>query len=167
MIDLRFSWIVFYIVILCFIFPFLPLLIDPFLMLTAVRAIENIQALLLFGIFVFTLLYMQPWKLADGKKHFWFWAAAWWLMLCGRSTSWGRDYFPDVPKIYFRMISIVLIGTVVFMLCSKHLRSEIMLKLKHLSLPFWPLLLAVSGLIISDAVEHLRGVYHIFVLDLK
>ncbi|MCP0723168.1 hypothetical protein KU617_23195, partial [Salmonella enterica subsp. enterica serovar Montevideo] len=40
----------------------------------------------------------------EGAKQFWLWAVVWWLVLLGRSTSWGRDYFPDEPRILFRMI---------------------------------------------------------------
>lgn len=89
------------------------------------------------------------------------------LVLFGRSTSWGRDYFPEVPKIYFRAISIVLIASVIFPLFSATLRHEIHRKLKTTSIPFWALLLAFAGLSISDAIEHLRMIHTWFVSDLK
>lgn len=167
MIDTRVSLAVVVIAIVCCLFPFLPQLIAPEFISIAVRSVENIQALILFSIFVFTLVYMQPWNMPNGQKHFWLWAACWWLLLCGRSTSWGRDYFPDVPKGYFRAISVVLIGSVVFMLFSKHLRLEIAQKSKSLCLPIWAMFLAVIGLVISDSIENLRAIHVWFVFDLK
>ncbi|MDI4751548.1 hypothetical protein MJL81_28125, partial [Salmonella enterica subsp. enterica serovar Anatum] len=43
-------------------------------------------------------------------KQFWLWAVVWWVVLLGRSTSWGRDYFPDEPRMLFRTISVILIA---------------------------------------------------------
>ena len=77
-------------------------------------------------------------------------------MLFGRSTSWGRDYFPEVPKIYFRGISVLVIAPVVFMLFLAPLRQEIAYKFKHVSLPIWALILAFIGLLMSDGIEHNR-----------
>ena len=167
MIDTRFSWAVLCMVLIGGVFPFLPAFLEPIFIATAVRSIENIQALMLFCIFVFTLIYMKPWTLPNGKKQFWFWAACWWLLLCGRSISWGRDYFPDVPKPYFRAISVVLIGSVVFMLFSKHLRQEIVHKFKTFSLPLWPSILVIVTLAIVDWVEHLRGLYSLVLFDTR
>ena len=167
MLDTRLSWLVLLTAIVSLFFPWFPALIDPLLIHTAVRSIENIQAFMLFGFAIFTLFYMKPWQLQEGKKQFWFWAVCWWILLFGRSISWGRDYFPDVPKIYFRGISIILIGNVVFMLFSPQLRKEITHKFKTFSLPLWPFLLAVAGLIISDAIEHLRAIHTLFLSDLK
>lgn len=165
--DTRFSWAVLIVAAICCIFPFFPSFIDPLLVATSVRSIENIQALMLFGLFIFTLLYMKPWDMPNGQKQFWFWAACWWLLLCGRSISWGRDYFPDVPKVYFRGISIILIGSVVFMLFSPHLRQEIARKLKTLSLPVWAMALAIASLVISSSIEHHYAITMFLVHDLQ
>ena len=116
LIDTRVSWSVLILAVLCLIFPFLADLQFPLLGGAVVRGVENIQALLLLIFAVFSYFYMQPMRLPEGKKYFWIWAVLWWLLLFGRSTSWGRDYFPEVPKVYFRGISVVLIGSVVFML---------------------------------------------------
>lgn len=83
----------------------------------------------------------------------------------GRSISWGRDYFPEVPKVYFRAVSIVLIAPVVFMLFSRHLRAEIVRKFKSVSLPLWVLILSVVGLIAADSIEHGRAISFIFLHD--
>ncbi|MEG1235679.1 MAG: hypothetical protein RSE18_17845 [Acinetobacter sp.] len=156
LIDTRVSWSVLIIAILCLIFPFLADVGFPLLGGAVVRGVENIQALLLLMFAVFSYVYMQPMRLSDGKKYFWIWAVLWWLLLFGRSTSWGRDYFPEVPKVYFRGISVVLIGSVVLMLFVKPLRTEIAVKMKTLNLPAWAMLLTVLGLIISDGIEHSR-----------
>lgn len=156
LIDTRVSWSVLIIAILCLIFPFLADVGFPLLGGAVVRGVENIQALLLLMFAVFSYIYMQPMRLSDGKKYFWIWAVLWWLLLFGRSTSWGRDYFPEVPKVYFRGISVVLIGSVVLMLFVKPLRTEIAVKMKTLNLPAWAMLLTVLGLIISDGIEHSR-----------
>ena len=156
LIDTRVSWSVLIIAILCLIFPFLADVGFPLLGGAVVRGVENIQALLLLMFAVFSYVYMQPMRLSDGKKYFWIWAVLWWLLLFGRSTSWGRDYFPEVPKVYFPGISVVLIGSVVLMLFVKPLRTEIAVKMKTLNLPAWAMLLTVLGLIISDGIEHSR-----------
>lgn len=111
--------------------------------------------------------YIRPLQLHGGNKQFWLWAVLWWLLLFGRSTSWGRDYFPEVPKPYFRAISVMLIAPVVFMLFSPYLRKEIAKKLKYFTLPIWALMLAFSGLIISDAIEHERAIDALFLRDIQ
>lgn len=95
----------------------------PLLNGTVVSWIENGRALwLLFGA-IFTLSYIRPLSRPEGEKQFWLWAAAWWLVLLGRSTSWGRDYFPEHPKLLFRAISVVLIAMIILpVLISKRLR---------------------------------------------
>ena len=124
-IDTRLSWSVLILAVLCLIFPFLADLQFPLLEGAVVRGVENIQALLLLIFAVFSYFYMYPMHLPEDKKYFWIWAVLWLLLLFGRSTSCGRDYFPEVPKVYFRGISVVLIGSVVFMLLVKPLRHEI------------------------------------------
>lgn len=156
LVDTRFTWPIFFILILCLLFPFLDGIQFTFLGDSEVRLIENIQAIMLFLFAVTTYAYMKPKQLPQGQKQFWLWAACWWLMLFGRSTSWGRDYFPEVPKIYFRMISIVLIGSIVFPLLQSSLRQEIVRKFRTALIPVWGLVIAFLGLIISDAIEHHR-----------
>ncbi|MGA4853230.1 hypothetical protein ACPC5U_08135 [Acinetobacter haemolyticus] len=121
-----------------------------------VHLIENLQAILLLICVPFTWFYMRPKTLTEQKKWFWLWAMAWWLMFFGRSISWGRDYFPEVPHLYFRMISIVVIAPVVFMLFSPKLRAEIKYKFQSVKFPFWYLIIAVVSLLFADSVEHHR-----------
>ncbi|AYA68183.1 hypothetical protein CDG62_07460 [Acinetobacter sp. WCHA55] len=162
LIDTHVSWSVLILAVLCLIFPFLADLEFPLFGGAVVRSVENLQALLLLIFAVFSYFYMQPMRLSEAKKYFWIWAVLWWLLLLGRSTSWGRDYFPDVPKVYFRGISVVLIGSVVFMLLIKPLRYEISVKMKSVTIPAWAMLLAVLGLIISDGIEHSRTYGEVF-----
>ena len=154
--DTRLSWPIFVIYILCCIFTFL----DAYHLLIlgegAVRYVEDIQAWILIFFAVFTYLYMNPFKRPQGEKYFWLWAVCWWLVLFGRSTSWGRDYFPEVPKVYFRAISVVLIGSVVFPLFNPQLRQEIVRRFKSVSISIWALMMVVLGFLISDAIEHHR-----------
>lgn len=151
--------------ICCLIFPFLPSLHLPLLGGMTVTAVESIQALMLFGFAVFSFFYIRPFELSKGQKQFWLWSVAWWIMLFGRSTSWGRDYFPEVPKIYFRGISVLVLAPVVFMLFLAPLRQEIAYKFKHVSLPIWALILAFIGLLMSDGIEHNRFFIHFIFTD--
>ena len=155
-VDTRLSWPIFVILILCIIFPFFDGIRFTFLGDTEVRLIENMQAVLLLFITIFSFFYMRPFPLESGEKKFWLWAVCWWLMLFGRSTSWGRDYFPEVPKIYFRAISVLLIASVVLPLFQTSLRQHIAHKFKTAVIPIWGLIIALIGLIISDAIEHHR-----------
>ncbi|MGX8941850.1 hypothetical protein ACWWJF_17735 [Symbiopectobacterium sp. Eva_TO] len=87
----------------------------------AVMVIETFQSLwLLFGS-LFTWCYIRPLRRETAAKSFWLWSISWWILLFGRGISWGRDYFPDEPKLYFRIIYIVLIGvtaTLYMILCK-------------------------------------------------
>ncbi len=165
--DTRVSWSVLILGVLCLLFPFVADLKLPLYDGAIVRAVEHSHALLLLLFAVLSYFFMRPTQLQQGKKQFWIWAVLWWLVLFGRSTSWGRDYFPDVPKIYFRGISVVLMGSVVFMLFSKPLRSEIALKIKTISIPVWAVLLVILGFVISDGIEHHRAYGEIFLRNVE
>ncbi len=156
LIDTRVSWSVLILAVLCLIFPFLADLQFPLLGGAVVRGVENIQALLLLIFAVFSYFYMQPMHLPEGKKYFWVWALLWLLLVFGRGACLGGDYSPVVAEVYFRGISVVLIGSVVFMLLVKPLRDEIAIKMKSMTIPAWAMLLTVLGLIISDGIEHSR-----------
>lgn len=165
--DFRPHWSVLLLFLLCCSFPFFEYLHFPLWNESSTRWVENSQAIMLFIGGFLTLLYVHVKKLTQAKKIFWLWAALWWIVLCGRSTSWGRDYFPEIPKIYFRLISIMLITPLVFMLFSPQLRSEIKQKFRTAVIPVWGLIFAVGGLIISDSIEHHRTLGMIFLHDLQ
>jgi hypothetical protein len=163
--EYRVTWPMIILALLILISPFLPDIGVPLLDGKLVSSIEAVQALMLLVFGVFTYLYMKPLQLNDGKKQFWLWAVFWWILLFGRSTSWGRDYFPEVPKVYFRAISIVVIAPVVFMLFSGNLRKEIGRKFKSVQLSAWAIVLTVIGLIVSDSIEHGRSIANFFLHD--
>lgn len=131
-----------------------------------VHLIEDVQALILLLCVPFTWFYMKPKSLSDQKKWFWMWAIAWWLMFFGRSISWGRDFFPDVERIYFRAISVVVIAPVVFILFSSKLRAEIAYKVRFVRFPFWYLMIAIVSLFFADCVEHHRLIGSWLLIDL-
>ncbi|HDG1682189.1 TPA: hypothetical protein PFE14_002644 [Kluyvera ascorbata] len=148
------------------LFPFAADWHVPLLGGVVVAWIENGQALwLLFGA-VFTVWYIRPLSRPEGEKQFWLWAALWWVVLLGRSTSWGRAYFPQAPHLVFRIISVILIGALLLSLFSRHLRREIMRRVKEQSIPFWLLAVTVGTFLISDTVEHHRLLAPLFVRDL-
>lgn len=151
--------------ILCFVFPVFNYMSIPLFGGYLVKSIEAIQAAMLLASAIFTYFYMRPMQLVSGKKLFWLWAVLWWAVLFGRSTSWGRDYFPEVPKPYFRAISVCLIAPLLLMLGIKELRQEIANKARQVSIPVWAILLTLVGLFISDSIEHSRFIAPYFVLD--
>ncbi|QMN54304.1 hypothetical protein HVW69_15085 [Citrobacter freundii] len=135
----------------------------PLLNGSVVKWIENGQALwLLFGA-VFTLSYIRPLSRPEGGKQFWLWATVWWLVLLGRSTSWGRDYFPEHSKLLFRAISVVLIAMIILpVLLSKRLCLDIVRRVRNEPLPVWMLAITACAFLISDTVEHHRLLAPIF-----
>ncbi|WLI77087.1 hypothetical protein Q5705_00520 [Kosakonia sp. H02] len=129
----------------------------------SVEWVENAQALWLFFGFLFTLRFACSTALTAGSKAFWLWAALWWLVLLGRSTSWGRDYFPGEPRLLFRLISVLLIGALVlFVFFSRALRDEILNRLRNETFLVWTFGLVVVTFLISDSVEHHRLIAHFF-----
>lgn len=163
--DLRMPSAALILFVLCFVFPIFNYVSIPLFDGYLVKSIEAVQACMLFIFALFTYIHMRPMQLPQGQKQFWLWAVLWWVVLLGRSTSWGRDYFPDVPKPYFRAISVCLIAPLVFMLASKALRQEIARKARQISVPVWAVLLTIIGLVISDSIEHTRLLGAMFVLD--
>lgn len=128
-----------------------------------VNSVEFAQAVWLLLCGLFTLAYMKPWQLSGSKRMFWLWAAQWWLVLFGRSTSWGRGIFPDLPHEFFRVLSVIWIAPLVMMLFSKNLRAEIRQKLTTARFPLPYFVLSLICFLISDTVEHKRALYFIFV----
>lgn len=128
-----------------------------------VTCIENAQALWLFFGCIFTLCFVYRARLTAGPKLFWLWAALWWLVLFGRSISWGRVYFPEEPRILFRIISVLLIGALILsVVFSSGLRKEILHRLRNETMLVWTCVLVVITFLISDSVEHHRYIAHFF-----
>lgn len=163
LVDVRLTWPIVILGLLCVLFPFFDEIHFTIWGVTEVRFIENIQALLLLFFAVISYIYMRPLQLKAGQKEFWLWAVCWWILLFGRSTSWGRDYFPEIPKIYFRSISVVLIASVLFPLFQSNLRQELVRKFKTSIIPVWGVMFLVVGLIMSDAIEHHRWIGNLLI----
>ncbi|WP_312209148.1 hypothetical protein [Pseudescherichia sp.] len=166
--DAQLPFITALLFILSILFPFFPDIPLPVSEARLVNWIENGQALwLLFGA-LFTLFWIKSWTLTPGQKAFWLWSVAWWVVLLGRSTSWGRVYFPDEPRLIFRVISVVLIAALVLpVLFSGILRKEIALRFRHEMFPLWTVLLVVITFMFSDAVEHHRLIASLVLYDAR
>lgn len=148
------------------IYPFLIYLQFPLANGELVNRLEDIQALLLLSAAIFSYYFIQPFQYSAGQKQFWLWVIFCWILLFGRSISWGRDYFADVSHDYFRLISILCIAPVLLMLFSRKLRAEILNKFKTTPLPIFSLALALSALGIADAIEHDRAMAAFLLHDL-
>lgn len=152
-------------VVLSALFPWAADWHIPLLGGAVVSQIENLQALwLLFGA-LFTAWYIKPFSRPQGEKQFWLWAVMWWVVLLGRSTSWGRVYFPELPHAVFRIISVVLVGGLLLCLLSSSLRKEIARRMRENSLPVGLLAVTALTFLISDTVEHHRLLAPLFVRD--
>lgn len=149
--------------VLSLLFPFAADWHLPLLGGALVTQIENAQALwLLFGA-LFTAWYIKPLSRPEGEKQFWMWAVLWWMVLLGRSTSWGRAYFPEQPHLVFRVISVTLIGGLALSLLSGPLRKDIVRRVKEVTMPVWLLAVTICTFIISDTIEHHRLLAPLFV----
>lgn len=157
--------LVFLLLFACVI-PFYPDLHLPLYHGKLVKLIEGAQALwLLFGA-LFTCYFLRQTSLPEGARHFWSWSVIWWLVLFGRSISWGRDYFPEQPKLLFRAISVLLIGALIlYVVFSSKLRKELAWRLRHERLPVWTFAIVVVSFLISDSVEHHRFIASFFLHD--
>lgn len=151
----------------CFLFPFISAIVPSPYSERVVSTLEGLQALWLFFCCLFTLGFVYKSQLKIAPKIFWLWSAAWWLVLFGRSISWGRDYFPEVTRWIFRLISVLLIALLIVpLLISPILRKEIRKRLYNDSLLIWTFSLVVISFLISDAVEHNRLIAPLFLHDI-
>lgn len=133
---------------------------------SVVKWVENVQAIWLLFCCLFTLHYICSTRLSKEARAFWLWAALWWLILFGRSINWGRAYFPEGPRILFRVISVILIGTLILsLLFSKWLRKEIIFRIQNETILVWTFALVVITFFISDGVEHHRYFSGFFLHD--
>lgn len=166
--DARFSSTTGFLTLAAVAIPFTANWHPPLFHGALVAWVENGQALwLLFGA-LFTAWYIRPLSRPEGAKQFWLWAVVWWVVLLGRSTSWGRDYFPDEPRILFRGISVILIAALVLPVClSASLRREIARRLREEPLPVWLFALTACSFLISDTVEHHRLLAPLFLHDVN
>ncbi|MFU8927715.1 hypothetical protein [Acinetobacter puyangensis] len=158
--DFSFNLISFKLIVLLTLIVLFAHCYDGILTNSIVRIVEDGQAIFLFAAAIFTWCYVKQNALSASKRSFRIWAMIWWMVLFGRSISWGRDYFPLIPHPYFRMVSIVMIAPLVLMLLSRTLRQEIIHKLKYILFPFWYLLIALLSVCFADSIEHHRFIDH-------
>ncbi|EBW5300671.1 hypothetical protein QF24_004702 [Salmonella enterica subsp. enterica] len=156
----------FFLFIISLFFPFLADLQTPLMHGEIVKWIENSQAVwLLFGA-IFTFFYMNTMR--HEQKKFWLWVVVWWIVLLGRSISWGRNYLPDEPKFIFRAISILLIAMLLLpVIFSNALRNAIAIRFRTVQLPLWTTLFVVVTFLIADSVEHHRFIAPLFLHNMQ
>lgn len=122
-----------------------------------VNIIEHTQSIMLMFMAISTYFYAKKQHHNRNKYIFWMWTILWWLMLFGRGISWGRDFFPEVPKIYFRIISILLIAPAIIGTFLPTIRKEIVRRFKTEKIPVWNVILTFVFFGLSDIVEHHRS----------
>lgn len=161
--DTRFTPSTLVLVLLAVVIPFTTEWRPPLLNGAVVTWIEHGQALwLLFGA-LFTAWYIRPLSCPEGAKQLWLWAIVWWVVLLGRSTSWGRVYFPEEHRMVFRGVSVLLIAALLLpVLLSRKLRQEIVHRLSKEPQPLWLFIVTVSTFLISDSVENKRLIAPVF-----
>jgi hypothetical protein len=166
--DLQFSSTALFLTLAAVVIPFTANWHLPLYHGALVLWIENGQALWLLSGALFSAWYIRPLSRPQGAKQFWLWAVIWWVVLLGRSTSWGRDYFPAEPRVLFRGISVMLIAALVLpVFLSASLRREITRRLREEPLPVWLFALTGCSFLISDTVEHHRLLAPLFLHDVK
>lgn len=122
-----------------------------------IMSLEHFQSLFLFFMILYTVNYTRKVKTYSNLYKFWLWTAFWWLMIFGRGISWGRDFFPDVPRFYYKIIATILIAIpILSMFLISSIRKEIVRRFKNEKIPVWFIVLAFAFLGLADIAEHNR-----------
>ncbi|OCG35002.1 hypothetical protein A9G39_09455 [Gilliamella sp. Imp1-6] len=121
-----------------------------------VVVIEHIQSLFLLFMCCYTYYYAKRVSEHSELYRFWVWTIFWWFMLFGRGISWGRDFFPEVPRFYYKIIASILIAIPILSIFSPTIRREIARRYKYEKIPFWHIFFAFLFLGIADIAEHHR-----------
>lgn len=162
-IDKSLSMPVILLAAMCVLIPFVADSKIPLAEGLLVMFIEDVQSLWLLFAALFTVSFMKPFTLAQGPKQFWLWSVVWWVVLFGRGINWGRDFFPEGPRLLFRAISVVLIAALVlYPVFSAALRREIVQRFRNETLPLWTAILVIVSFLIADGVEHHRAIAPLF-----
>lgn len=122
----------------------------------SVATAENLQAILLFVMFLQALYFACKFPSHSDARWFWIWSGLWWLMIFGRSVSWGRDYFPDIPHPLSRTISVILIALPILGFLVPAVRRHIKYHYLTDKFPVWYAFSAFLFLGVADIVEHHR-----------
>ena len=130
-----------------------------------VSLIEHLQSLFLLFMCYYTYHYAKSVKNDSNIYKFWIWTIFWWFMLFGRGISWGRDFFPDVPRFYYKIIASIIIAIPLLTIFLPTIRQEIVRRYKYETIPVWHLFFAFLFLGIADVAEHRRLGYEFLVLE--
>lgn len=118
--------------------------------------IENAQLFILAmgAVLSLVLAIKQP-----EKRLFWLWAMVWWILLIGRSINWGRLYYPDFPREYFRMIGVSIGLVIIIPLFFTKVRSQFLTILKAYHFPIIILITLIILFLAIDQIEQERILY--------
>lgn len=130
-----------------------------------VSLVEHLQSLFLLFMCFYTYLYTKKVKNHVNLYKFWVWTIFWWFMLFGRGISWGRDFFPEVPRFYYKIIAGILIGIPFLTIFLPTIRQEIVRRYKFEKIPVWNIFFAFLFLGIADIAEHHRIGHQFLVLN--
>jgi len=137
----------------------------PLLNGLTVQYIEMGQAIYLLTMMFYSGYIAYTFQQQPAIAKFWLWTVLWWLLLFERSISWGRDFWPDVPKIYYRLLSIVFIALPLITLCLPTIRQEIARRWRYEAIPIWYIIFMCLFFLLADAAEHHRFGYSLLVWD--
>ncbi|MDF7670507.1 hypothetical protein PT276_04740 [Orbaceae bacterium ESL0721] len=121
-----------------------------------VTLIEHFQSLFLIFMGVYTYFYARRVRHHKDLYIFWIWTISWWLVMFGRGISWGRDFFPDVPRFYYKIIATILIAIPFIGMFTSPIRREIARRYKTEKIPVWFVFFAFLYLGVADIAEHHR-----------
>lgn len=130
-----------------------------------VSLVEHLQSLFLLFMCCYTYFYAKKVKNHLNLYKFWVWTIFWWFMLFGRGISWGRDFFPEVPRFYYKIIAGILIGIPFLTIFLPTIRQEIARRYKYEKIPVWHIFFAFLFLGIADIAEHHRIGHQFLVLS--
>ncbi|WP_141674159.1 hypothetical protein [Gilliamella sp. wkB112] len=121
-----------------------------------VTLIEHSQSLFLLFMCAYTYRYTKRVSNTPDLYKFWIWTIFWWFMLFGRGISWGRDFFPEVPRFYYKIIASILMAIPILGIFLPTIRREIVRRFKFEQIPVWHIIFAFLFLGIADIAEHHR-----------
>jgi hypothetical protein len=120
------------------------------------KIIEQLQSFMLLAIAIYTFFYAKRYSKHSDIRKFWLWTLLWWLVIFGRGISWGREFYPQVPHIIYRIISIIVISAPIITMFCPAIRRQIHYRFWFQKIPMWNVILAFLFLGISDIIEHHR-----------
>lgn len=146
------------------IYPLLALILSPIFYKLLVpidlslTIIENSQLIiLLFGSVICITFAIQQ----KEQRLFWLWAALWWILLFGRSINWGRLYFPEYPREYYRIIGILIGSCILIPFLISQFRQPIVTVIQRFGIPYKAIIILALIFIMVDQVEQNRLIFQL------